>query len=218
VNLYHPAIYPVFLAPLVQVFPAGVWIVAAPPGVASAIAEVVPRRVAIAMVSVWLPPATEVLPEIVVAVAEAEAGPPVIAIAMVVVWLSLAVAALPEISAEPPETAVAIASGASNVCSFPSCSSSVEVPGGVFVDGSIDAPSNDSPDSHSSNPMVSIHKKMERFDNSPNLNHSFASDTIALPTDATTSHCRKRCPHLRQEQHRHSSQGSLPPPAVRRIR
>ena len=47
---------------------------------------------------------------------------------------------------------------------------------------------NDDPYSHSSSLMGSPYKKMERFDSSSNLNYSSASDTIALPTDATTSH------------------------------
>src|SRR5450759_379979 len=105
-----------------------------------------------------------------------------------------------------------------NACSFPSCSSSVEVVGEVFAGSSIHVLPNDDPCSHSSNLMVSLYKKMERFDSSPNLNYSSASDTIALPTDATTNHCKKKCPHLSQGQHRHSSQVSLPPPEVRQIR
>ena len=156
-------------------------------------------------------------------------GPLRIAVAIVVVWLPLEIAVLPEIVVGPLETAVVIAFGASNlghpkyfappnVCSFPSCASSVGLVRGVFVGSSIDALSNDAPYSHSSNLMVSLYKKMERFDSSPNLNYSSASDTIALPTDATTNHCRKRCPHLSQGQHRHSSQVSLPPLEVRQIR
>ena len=155
--------------------------------------------------------------------------PPCVVVAIVVVWLPLEIAVLPEIVVGPLETAVVIAFGASNpghpkysaspnVCSFPSCASSVGLFGGVFVGSSIDALSNDAPYSHSSNLMVSLYKKMERFDSSPNLNYSSATDTIALPTDATTSHCRKRCPHLRQGQHRHKSQVALPPLEVRQIR
>ncbi len=105
-----------------------------------------------------------------------------------------------------------------NACSFPSYSSSAEVVAEVFVGGPIDVLPNDDPCSHSSNLMVSLYKKMERFDSSPNLNYSAASDTIALPTDATTNHCRKRCPHLSQGQHRHTSQVALPPLEVRQIR
>ncbi len=156
-------------------------------------------------------------------------GPLRIVVAIVVVWLPLEIAVSPETVVGPLETAVVIAFGASNlghpkyfaspnVCSFPSCASSVGLVRGVFVGSSIDALSNDAPYSHSSNLMVSLYKKMERFDSSPNLNYSSASDTIALPTDATTNHCRKRCPHLSQGQHRHSSQVSLPPLEVRQIR
>ena len=126
-------------------------------------------------------------------------GPFRILIAIVVVWLPLEFAVLPEILVGPLETAVVIALGASNlghpkyfaspnVCSFPSCASSVGLVGGVFAGSSMDALSNDAPYSHSSNPRVSLYKKMERFDSSPNLNYNYASDTIALPTDATTNH------------------------------
>ena len=167
-------------------------------------------------------------PPVVVAVS-AVAGPLGIAVAIVVVWLPLEFAVLPEVLVGPLETAVVIAFGASNlghpkyfaspnVCSFPNCASSVGLVGGVFVGSSIDALSNDAPYSHSSTLMVSLYKKMERSDSSPNLNYSSASDTIALPTDATTNHCRKRCPHLSQGQHRHSSQVSLPTLKVRQIR
>ncbi len=156
-------------------------------------------------------------------------GPLRIVVAIVVVWLPLEIAVSPETVVGPLETAVVIAFGASNlghpkyfaspnVCSFPSCASSVGLVRGVFVGSSIDALSNDAPYSHSSNLMVSLYKKMEPFDSSPNLNYSSASDTIALPTDATTNHCRKRCPHLSQGQHRHSSQVSLPSLEVRQIR
>jgi len=105
-----------------------------------------------------------------------------------------------------------------NVCSFPSCASSVGLVDGVFVGSSIDALSNDAPYSHSSNPMVFLYKKMERFDSSPNLNYSSASDTIALPKGATTNHRRKRCPHPNQGQHRHSSLVAPPSLEVPQIR
>ena len=115
------------------------------------------------------------------------------------------------------EHAVVVAFGASNlghpryfaspnVCSFPSCSSSVGLARGVFAGSSIDVLPNDDPCSHSSNLTVLFYKRMGPFDSRPNLSHSGVSDTSVLATDATTSHCRKRCPHLRQGQHRHPSQ------------
>jgi hypothetical protein len=84
-----------------------------------------------------------------------------------------------------------------NVYSFPSPSSSVGLAGGVLFGGSIDSLSNDFACSHSSNLRVHFGKKMDSLDSSPNLNHSYASDTISLPTDATTNHRRKKYPHLR---------------------
>ena len=160
---------------------------------------------------------------------DAVVGPLGIAAGIAVVWLPLEISVLPEVVVGPLVTAVVIALGAStlghpkyfaspNVCSFPSCSSSVGLVGGVFVDSSIDALSNDAPYSRSSNLMVSLYKKMERFDSSPNLYYSSASDTTALPTDATTNPCRKRCPNLSQGQHKHKSQVSLPPLEVWQIR
>jgi hypothetical protein len=44
------------------------------------------------------------------------------------------------------------------------------------------------------------------------------SGTIALATDATTSHYRKRNPHLCQGLHRHRFQVSPPPQEVRQKR
>ena len=151
-----------------------------------------------------------------------------IAVAIVVVWLPLDFAVLPESAVGPLETADVIAFGVSNLghpryfaspnaCSFASCSSSVGLVGGVFVGSSIDALSNDAPDSHSSNLTVSFHKRMEPFDSGPSLSYSSASDTSVLPTDATTNHCKKKCPHLSQGRRRHKSQVSLPPLEVRQI-
>jgi len=102
-----------------------------------------------------------------------------------------------------------------NIRSFPSRANSFGLVGGVFVDNSIGALSNDDPYSHSSNLVLSLHKKMERFDSGPSLNYVSASDTIGLPTDATTNHCRKRCLHLNQGQHRHMFLVSLPALEVR---
>ena len=176
---------------------------------------------------VFLPSLFQVFP------VEAEsvvAWPPLgIAVGAVVVVLLGAVVVPPGVVVVPFDVVVGIAFGASNlgrpkysaspnVCSFPKCASSVGLVGGVFVGSSIDALSNDAPGSHSSNLMVSLDKRMERFDSSPNLNYSCASDTSALPTDATTNHCRKRFPHPSQEQHRHSSRVSLRPVEVRQIR
>jgi len=104
-----------------------------------------------------------------------------------------------------------------NAYFFPNSSSFVGLVGGVLFGGSIVALSNDSPCNHSSNLRVYFDEKMESLDSSPNLNHSSASGTIFLPTDATTNHHRKKCQRLRQVQHRHSSPVSLPIAVVRQI-
>ena len=83
-------------------------------------------------------------------------GPLGIVVAIVVVWLPLELAVLPEIVVGPLETAVVIAFGVSNLGhpkyfaspnarSFPSCSSSVEVVGGVSAGSSMDVLPNDDP-------------------------------------------------------------------------
>ena len=139
------------------------------------------------------------------------------------------IAVLPEILVVPFDKAVVIVFGVSNpehpryfaspnAYSFPSLSSSVELAAEVFAGSSIAVLPNDAPCSHSSSPRVCLHKKMERFDSSPNLNCSNASDTSVLPTDATTSHRRKRCPHLSQGLCRHSFPAALPYPVVLQIR
>lgn len=168
------------------------------------------------------------VPSGVVAVS-AVVGPLRIVAAIVVVWLTFEIAVLPGILVGPLETAVVIAFGASNlghpryfafpnVCSVPRCSSFVGLVGEVFAGSSMDVLPNDDLGSHSSNLTVPFHKRMGPFDSRPNLSHSSVSDTNALPTDATTNHGRKRCPHLRQGQHRHQSQVSLPSLEVWQIR
>ena len=159
----------------------------------------------------------------------AVAGPLGIAVAIVVAVLPLERAALPEILVGPLGTAVAVAFGVANLgrprfvaspnaCSFPSPSSSAEPVGAVFAGSSTDALSNDDPGSHSSSLSVSLHKRTGHFDSRPNLSHSTVSDTSVHPTDATTSHCRKRCPRPRQGRRTHTSQEAQSKPVERQIR
>ncbi len=102
-----------------------------------------------------------------------------------------------------------------NAYSFSSLSSFSELAGDVLVECSIDALSNDPLYSYSSNPRGHLYKKMEHIDSNSNPNYSYASGTNVLPKDATTSHCRKRCPRLYQGQHRYMSQAALSTPVVR---
>ena len=105
-----------------------------------------------------------------------------------------------------------------NVDHFASSSSSVEAVGEESVHSSTSARTNHGFCSILSNLGPRQNKNLEHCYNNPNPGHNTVSDTSALPTDATTNHCRKRCRHLRQGQRRHTSRGSLPPPAVRQIR
>jgi hypothetical protein len=201
--------YPVFLPPLVRVFPVSVWIVSAPPAVGTVSAASEPPWIAVGIVAVWLPLG--------------------MAAGIVAARLPSGIAVFPAIFVGPLETAVATAFGVStlghprfavspNACSFSSRSSSVQLVD-VGSDGSsMGVLPNDAPCSRSSNSTAPFHKRMGPFGRSPSLSHSAVTDTSALPTDATTNHRRNRCPHPSRGQRRHTSQGSPPPREARRIR
>ncbi|MEN6318200.1 MAG: hypothetical protein ABFD82_05545 [Syntrophaceae bacterium] len=105
-----------------------------------------------------------------------------------------------------------------NACSFPSPSSFVELVGEVFVGSSTGAHTNYGLCSILSNPGPRQNKNLELCYNNPSPGYNNVSDTNDLPMDATTNHCRRRCPRLRQGQHRHTSQAALSTPVVRQIR
>ena len=105
-----------------------------------------------------------------------------------------------------------------NVDHFASSSSSVEVVGEESVHSPTGARTNCGLCSILSNPGPHQNKNLEHCYNNPSPGYNNVSDTNDLPMDATTNHCRKRCPHLSQGQHRHTSQGSLPPVEARQIR
>ena len=102
-----------------------------------------------------------------------------------------------------------------NVDHFASSSSSVEVVGEESVHSPTGARTNCGLCSILSNPGPHQNKNLEHCYNNPSPGYNNVSDTNDLPMDATTNHCRKRCPHLSQGQHRHTSQGSLPPVEAR---
>jgi len=104
-----------------------------------------------------------------------------------------------------------------NVDHFASSSSSVEVVGEESVHSSTDARTNYDLCSILSNLGLHQNKNLEHCYNNPSPGYNNVSDTNALPTDATTNHCRKRCPHQCQVQRRHTSQVSLLPLVVRQI-
>lgn len=133
--------------------------------------------------------------------------------------------AIGSVEAEPPWSATGFSGpgrptfvASPNSGSFPRCSSSVEVVGEECAGSSIDVLPNGDSCNHSSSRTECWNRKTGHSDSRPNRNYSSANDTSALPTDATTSHCRKICPCLRQERHRHRSQELRPPPEVRQIR
>lgn len=228
-NSHSPSIfYPVFLVLLCQIFPVEIRQIDVEPLAVVAVSAVVePLGTAVAIVLVWLSLEIAALSLEVVAETAVVGTPGVVAV-IAVVWLLLELAVLPEILVGPLEMDIVNALGAStlghpryfaspNVCFYPRCSSSVVLVAGVFVGSSIDALANDDSCSRSSSLVVSLDKKMEHFDSSPNLNCSSASDTIAHSMDATTNRYRKKFPHLRPGRNRHSSQVSPPSPEVRQI-
>ena len=199
----YPAFYPVFHHPLFQVFPAIFQvsplkdsIAAASPGVVALSAPIGPIRIAVAIVLAELP-------GIPVGIAAVSVGPPLTA---VVAAFGVSNPGHPRFAASP------------NACSFARCSSSFELAAEEFAGSSIGVLSNDDPGSHSSNPTVCLNKKRGPSDSRPNPRNSTVSGTSDLPTDATTNHRRKRCPHPYQVQHRHTFRAGRPSSEGRQIR
>jgi len=87
----------------------------------------------------------------------------------------------------------------------PSSSSSAEAAGGGCVHSSTGVRTNYGLCSILSNAGLHHNRKGVRCYNKPSHGHSNMSDTNGPPRDATTSHSRKICPHLYQEQRTHSS-------------
>lgn len=104
-----------------------------------------------------------------------------------------------------------------NVDHFASSSSSVEVVGQESVRNSIDVHANHDLCSILSNLGLHQNKKLAHGHNNPNPGHNNVSDTNDLPTDATTSHSRKRGPHQCQGRRKHTCPVSLSPLVVREI-
>ena len=219
----HPTFYPVFLPSLFQVFLEAESVVVAESQVFALVfaaaelsSEVVvlaaePEAVSVVDLEVSEPGVVFVAVVSVADVAEPQASVDIAVAFDVLVPVSVVV-----VEVDSPGRPKYFASP--NAGSFPSCSSSVEVVGEVFVGSSTGARTNYGPCSILSNLGLHQNKNLEHYYNDPSPGYNNVSDTIALPTDATTNHCRKRCPHLSQGQHRHSSQVVLPPLEVRQIR
>ena len=96
-----------------------------------------------------------------------------------------------------------------NVCPFPSCASSVGHLDEGFFGSAIAVLANVYLCIRSSSLMVPSCRRAGLFGSGSNLNCRYASDTNALPKDATTNHYRKKRPHLNLEPHKHLSPVSL---------
>ena len=92
-----------------------------------------------------------------------------------------------------------------NVDYYASSSSSVEVVGEESDHSSTGVRTNYGLCSILSNPGLHQNKNLEHCHNNPNPGYNNVSDTNVLPTDATTNHCRRRCPRLRQGRRTHRS-------------
>ncbi|HZV47166.1 MAG TPA: hypothetical protein VFG06_07475 [Thermodesulfovibrionales bacterium] len=101
---------------------------------------------------------------------------------------------------------------------FSSSSSSVDVVGQESVYSPTGVHANYVLCSILSTPGPHQNKNLEHGYNKPNPDYNNASDTNALPMDATTNHSRKKCLHLYQEQRTHTYQATLSPPEVPQIR
>jgi len=190
-------LYSVFLLPLFQVFPFHAENVAA--GLLAIVAAVVVCLFSGIAAGVVI----DSLPLIVVGlVAETAVDTNEDAVAIVV---GISFAVRPNIVAVP------------NAYSFPNPSSSAQAVGKELSGDSMDDLANDGSCSHLATAVEPLRKKTAYVYSKPNLCHSGANDTSALPTAATTSRHGKRCQPLRQELRIHTSQGSRPSPAARKI-
>ena len=150
-------------------------------------------------------------PEVVSVVAEPQASVDIAVAFVVLVAVSVVVAEVD--SSGRPKFFVF-----PNICSFPNCSSSLQVVGKVFVGSSTGARTNYDLCSILSNLDLHQNKKLEHCYNNPNPGHNNVSDTNDLPIDATKNHSRKRGLHQFQGQRKHTSQVSLSPLVVLQIR
>ncbi len=105
-----------------------------------------------------------------------------------------------------------------NVYFFPTSSSYFESGRGEWVDSPTDGPSNGASGSRAASQGEHWHKKRAHADNEPSRSYSPLNDTSVLSTDATTSHCKRKCLPERPGDHRHKSRGSPPPAAARKTR
>jgi hypothetical protein len=96
-----------------------------------------------------------------------------------------------------------------------SFSSSVEVVDKESVHSATGVRTNDGLYSILSTLGLRQNRNLELYHSKPNLDHNNVTDTNDLPTDATTSHSRKRRPHRYQGQHRHMCQESRSPQVAR---
>jgi hypothetical protein len=98
-------------------------------------------------------------------------------------------------------------------------SSSVDVVGQESVHSSTGVRTNYGLCSILSNLDLHQNKNLEQRYNNSSSGYNNMSDTNVLPTDATTNHCRRRCPRLRQGRRTHRPyQATLLQPEVPEIR
>jgi len=239
----HPTFYPLFPAPLFQVFLYVVFVVAelSPENVVFAVepevfvpvfaaAELSPEVVALAdepAVSVLVFAAAELSPEVVVLAVEPEvvvlaAEPGVVFVSgpqasvdIAVAFVVLVPVSVVVVWVDSPEHPKFLAFP--NVDYYSSSSSSVEVVFEESVHSSIGARTNYGLCSILSNLGLHQNKNLEHCYNNPSPGYNNVSDTNDLPTDATTNHSRRRGLHQYQGRRKHTYQAALSTPVVRQI-
>jgi hypothetical protein len=105
-----------------------------------------------------------------------------------------------------------------NIDRYASSSSFAEVAGEEFFHKSTGVRTNYVLCNIPSNPDLHQNKNLERCYNKPSPDHNNVIGTNDLPRDATTTHPRKICLHLHQEQRTHTYQVSRSPPEAPRRR
>jgi hypothetical protein len=185
----HPTFYPVFLLSLLQVFlevenvvVAELEVFAAEPEVVSVVAEL----------EVF---AAE--PEVVSVVAELEVSEPQASVDIAFAFVVLVPVSVVVVEVDSPGLPKFLAFP--NVDYYASSASFVEVVGKESVHSSTGARTNYGLCSILSNLGLHQNKNLEHCYNNPSPGYNNGSDTNDLPIDATTNHCRRRCPRLFQE-------------------
>jgi hypothetical protein len=136
-------------------------------------------------------------PEVVSVVAELEVSEPQASVDIAFAFVVLVPVSVVVVEVDSPGLPKFLAFP--NVDYYASSASFVEVVGKESVHSSTGARTNYGLCSILSNLGLHQNKNLEHCYNNPSPGYNNGSDTNDLPIDATTNHCRRRCPRLFQE-------------------